>query len=144
MAPRALAYACVLLALVMGCTKARGPEPDCNINAGPCSRDAPDGLTLELSLTPVPVRAMRELEFEVAVSDVAGPVAGASVELDFTMPGMYMGVNRYTLEHSEDGLYRAEGVLPRCPQGGRLWMAEAVVMREGRGPVSANFLFEVD
>ena len=130
--------------VVTGCTKDDGLKPDCDINAGPCIKSPSEGLTLELMVTPRPVRAMRELEFEVKVSGGPEPAGDGAVVLDFTMPGMYMGVNRYELKPEGEGVYRAEGVLPRCPRGGRLWRAEVILPRGGRDTVRADFLFEVD
>lgn len=45
-----------------------------------------------------------------------------SISVEFTMPGMDMGENRYRLQAVEPGLWQAQVVLPVCSMGRSDWV----------------------
>jgi hypothetical protein len=138
---RILAAALASFLLVSCSADGKTPLPDCDINAGPCVRAAgPLGVTL--SIAPRPVTAMKELVFEVSLEISGGPVSGASVNIELSMPGMYMGRNMVELEETGGGRYGGKGVLPRCPSGGLLWKADVLVAIPDYETRRAAFLFE--
>jgi nitrogen fixation protein FixH len=111
------------------------------IDAGPCSRNVED-IQVTFDLAPKPVRAMRELEFTVLLAKDSDPVAGASIIVDLTMPGMDMGENKVRLAPRSSGKYTGKGVIVRCPSGRTLWKAAVIITREEHA-VTADFFFEV-
>ena len=122
-----------------------GPRapPRCDLARAPCSRSV-GGVTVTLDVTPRPVRAMRELDFDVRASppDATGP-GEARVSLE--MQGMYMGENRIRLSPAGPGGWRGRGTIVRCPSGRRGWTAavEIPAPRQPGGRVVASFAFEV-
>jgi len=99
--------------------------------------EALTGLTLRLSQ---PLFALKP--FTLALEGVAGLDSAVA---DFTMPGMYMGVNRYALKPDGDAAaaWRAEVTLPVCTaartdwlltvlleQGGKVWQTEVALQVE--------------
>jgi hypothetical protein len=136
----------VLMMLVISCSRKdtqKSVKADCDINIGSCVRKA-HGLNVSFEIYPRPVRSMREVSFGVRLKRGDKPVNNAKVTADFTMPGMFMGKNYHTLTHVGKGVYRSQGVLPRCPEGGKLWRSEVTVSRAREKPVSVTYLFEVD
>lgn len=119
-------------------------QVNCLISAGPCVREiAHDGLTVVFAIDPKPVSAMKDLAFTVNLSDGKGPVTDASVVVDLTMPGMFMGVNRPGLVHTGHGKYEGNGVIQACPHGGRIWMADVRITCQGK-TASVRFTFGVE
>lgn len=138
----------VVSALLSGCVRgSEMPPPDCMPEMGACIQNG-----LSFSISPSPVRAMRELMISVGLLPLDGDMAGASGELsvmselivEFTMPGMKMGENRVRLKRNAHGIYEGKGILPRCPSGQRLWRAAVLApgAAEGPGREMAVFLFE--
>lgn len=115
---------------------------DCNLHEQACAAVLAPGVAVTLDISPKPVRAMTDLEFTVSLSDRNGPVDGAQVALDLSMPGMFMGENRSILSGLGNGLYRGKGVIPKCPSGKTLWRGDLQVQV---GDVTGNvwFLFSV-
>jgi hypothetical protein len=139
-------YVYLFVVLLVACSRSDGPQtmtPDCNLNSGPCVRQA-DGLTVTFEIFPRPFHPMREIFFAVLLEHAGNPVDDADVTIDLTMPGMYMGKNFLNLDHIGDGVYRSQGVLPRCPRGGKLWRSEVTIHHEVLGIVRVPYLFEVD
>lgn len=119
-------------------------QRDCEISAGPCIKETGhDGLRVVFDIKPKPVSPMKDLVFSVTLSDKAGPVTDASVIVDLTMPGMYMGTNRPELIHKENGKYEGRGVIQACPHGGKTWKAEVGITRQGK-TASVDFTFGVE
>jgi hypothetical protein len=114
---------------------------DCRIDAGPCFKTS-GVLSVSFDIAPKPVKAMRELTFTVTVKERGKPVTDASLLIDLTMPGMYMGRNVVRLTHSSGGVYEGKGVIVRCPSGGKLWQASVVIKHAERKSV-VNYTFEV-
>ena len=103
---------------------------------------AGSGWQIRFDVNPKPVKAMSDLVFAVTVKDGNTPVTDAKVNLDLTMPGMFMGVNRPVLKHVKDGRYEGTGILPACPHGRKQWKAEVLAARNGK-TAAADYLFEV-
>lgn len=144
---RILIFPVLVLLLFSGCGKTRDKaKADCDIDRGPCVRTTgAGGITVIFDIYPKPVRPLSELVFTVLVKKGEEPVADATVVLDLTMPGMYMGVNEVILLHRGGGRYEGKGAIVRCPTGRRLWKAEVKIVRPPTGPdqVSAAYIFEV-
>jgi hypothetical protein len=94
-------------------------------------------------LTPKPVRAMAELRASVAVTRDGAPVTGATVSLDFSMPGMVMAPNRTSLREAGNGVYEGTVVVVRCPSGQELWEARIDIDHASGGRESVSFMIEV-
>lgn len=115
----------------------------CNIQAGPCSREIAGGLTVAFDILPKPVSAMSDITFSVALTRQGTPATDVfSVMLDLSMPGMYMGKNQPTMKKAGAGRYEGKGVIIRCPSGKKTWQAQVTVDHEGKTSV-ADFVFEV-
>lgn len=80
------------------------------------------GCTAALAQQPVRVRLdgpLRTLKtFQVRVEAPGFD----EIEADFTMPGMNMGFNRYTLKRDATGAHRAQVLLPTCISGRGDWV----------------------
>lgn len=133
----ALIFLCMSLLLAAGpfvCAAAEA-EPNCNIQEESCTRTV-DGRTVELDITPKPVKAMKELTFRVRVS---GDALKKPPHIDLGMPGMEMGPNKVTMEKVEGSVYEGTGVIVRCPSGKTIWEARVTVPGAGQ----ASFIFDV-
>ncbi|RJR20260.1 MAG: hypothetical protein C4581_03510 [Nitrospiraceae bacterium] len=119
-------------------------QRDCQISAGPCIKEAEhEGLRVVFDIIPKPVSPMRTIVFSVTMTDKNGPVTDASVHVDLTMPGMFMGTNRPALLHKENGRYEGMGVIQTCPHGGKTWRADVGILRQGK-TASVGFTFGVE
>ena len=127
--------------LSLACTTQEGLRPDCAINEGSCVKDV-NGLSVNLDISPKPVRAMQELSFDVRVERGGRPAGANSVDVDLSMPGMQMGENRVRLRQVRHGLFQGRGVIVRCPSGQTLWKA-SVIVTESRRVATADYLLEV-
>lgn len=140
-----LAWA-VLLAVIGG----SGVPPDsaaensstCNVQNGSCLEETSDGMTVEFDIQPKPVSSLSELAFIANLSRSGTPVSDASVVLDLSMPGMYMGKNQPSLKHAKNGRYEWKGIIARCPSGNRMWQAELTIT-QGSKTTKVDFVFEV-
>jgi hypothetical protein len=119
-------------------------KTDCHISAGPCMRViSEENIRVMFAVEPTPVKAMKDLLFVINLEGKSSPVTGAKVTIDLTMPGMFMGVNRPVLIHKGEGRYEGRGVLPQCPEGGKVWKAEVGIEIKGRR-ASVSYVFEVE
>jgi nitrogen fixation protein FixH len=100
------------------------------------------GLRVVLDLSPRPPVPLKELRATVRLERDGAPVAGAQVEVDLAMPGMYMGENRIRLRADGAGFYSGTGALLRCASGRRDWTAEVVARLPGGGEARARFPFQ--
>jgi hypothetical protein len=114
---------------------------DCRVNAGPCITTV-EGLIVTFDISPKPVKVMHDLVFTVTLIDHGKPVTDASVMIDLTMPGMYMGKNAVRLQRGQKGTYTGSGVIVRCPTGEKIWQATIAVRRVNRTSV-VSYTFEV-
>ena len=144
MRPLGLASAASLLlaSALAGCPRG-GPAPaGCDLGSGPCSAEA-GAVGIRLELSPRPLRPLSEVEASVALTSAGAPLEGAEVWLRLSMPGMYMGENRTSLEPLGGGRYRGKAVLLRCASGRRDWVAEVAVRPKGGPEARTRFPFEV-
>ncbi|HXY53964.1 MAG TPA: hypothetical protein VEM40_04750 [Nitrospirota bacterium] len=140
-----LAWA-VLLAVIGGI----GAPPDsaaensttCNVQNGSCLKETSDGMTVEFDIQPKPVLSLSELAFSAILARSGAPVTDASVVLDLSMPGMYMGKNQPSLKFAKNGRYEWKGIIARCPSGSRIWQAELTIIQGGK-TTKVDFVFEV-
>jgi len=93
-------------------------------------------MTVTLDILPKPVKAMKDLKFQVTVS---GAKRLRAAHIDLGMPGMDMGPNRVELRAVKDNVYEGEGVIVRCPSGRRTWKAVVVLPETGK----VEFFFDV-
>jgi hypothetical protein len=114
----------------------------CDIQGGSCLKETGDGMTVEFDIQPKPVVPLSELTFIVNLTRAGMPVTDASVVLDLSMPGMFMGKNRPILKHAKNGRYEGKGIITRCPSGKKMWQAEVTVKQAGKTTV-VDFVFEV-
>jgi len=114
---------------------ASGGLVNCDIQRGPCTQELA-GVTVTLDILPKPVKAMKDLKFQVTVS---GAKRLRPAHIDLGMPGMDMGPNRVELTAVKDNVYEGEGVIVRCPSGRRTWKAVVVLPETGK----VEFFFDV-
>jgi len=118
---------------------AADPSPEslinCDIQQGPCTKEF-SGMTVTLDIQPKPVKAMKDLRFQVTVS---GGKGNAAPYIDLGMPGMNMGPNRVELRRVKDNVFEGQGIIVRCPSGRRTWIATVTLPEAGKG----EFVFDV-
>jgi hypothetical protein len=114
----------------------------CDIQSGSCLKETGDGMTVEFDIQPKPVVALSELTFIVNLTRGGMPVTDASVVLDLSMPGMFMGKNQPILKHAKNGRYEGKGIITRCPSGKKMWKAE-ITVKQARKTTIVDFVFEV-
>jgi hypothetical protein len=117
------------------------PAPACDLAQGPCSLSLEGGLLVQFEILPRPILPLKELLFVVTLSRDGRPVEDALVEVDLSMPAMYMGRNRPSLVHVGQGRYEGRGVVTRCMSGDRRWLAELLI-KDSHGEQRAAFPFE--
>lgn len=108
----------------------RAAPAGCDLGSGPCGAVDADGRHVSAELQPRPVRTMERLRFTIRVDPALAPLQEAQV--DFTMPGMDMGVNRFTLRPEAPTQWAATAMLPICTQGGSDWRA-TLLLRDRNG-----------
>lgn len=138
--------AVVLSAILLFCgaqqiSASQTAQPDCRVNSGACVKTS-GALSVVFDISPKPLKVMRELTFTVTVKDQGKPVTDASILINLSMPGMFMGKNIVRLAHRADGVYDGTGVIIRCPSGGKIWQASVAIERGGKKTI-ANYVFEV-
>ena len=131
----------VLMCWTVPVSAAEKVRTDCAVDTGPCEKTA-NNVSVLFSVSPKPVKVMRELTFTSSVKNRGVPVADASVIIDLTMPGMYMGRNVVRLLPQGNGVYEGKGVIIRCPSGGKIWQA-VVTVQQGSRKLKVKFVFEV-
>jgi hypothetical protein len=92
-------------------------------------------LKVSLALSPYPPAGFQTSNFEVTLTDENNQaVTDATVNLDLTMPGMYMPPNALAAQHAGQGVYRGTG---RFTMRG-LWRIE-IILQRGDQKISAFF-----
>ncbi|MBP1740226.1 MAG: hypothetical protein H6Q48_2519 [Deltaproteobacteria bacterium] len=114
---------------------ASGSLVNCEIQRGPCTQELA-GMAVTLDILPRPVKAMKDLKFQVTLS---GGKPTAAPYIDLGMPGMNMGPNRVELRGVSDNVYEGQGILVRCPSGRRTWKATVTLPEVGK----VEFVFDV-
>ena len=90
-----------------------------------------------IALNPYPPVGFEPADFEVTLTDADGQaINDASVNLDLTMPGMWMPPNQLTLTPASDGKYSATG---RFTMRG-LWRIEVTITR---GAETQSVFFDI-
>ena len=94
-------------------------------------------MNVSIALNPYPPVGFEPADFEVTLTDAAGQVINdATVNLDLTMPGMWMPPNQLTLTSASDGKYSATG---RFTMRGP-WRIEVIITR---GAETQSVFFDV-
>lgn len=114
----------------------------CDIERSSCMQTTAEGIKIEFDLQPKPVTAMTDLNIIVSLSQRNTPLADVSVQLDLSMPGMFMGVNKPVLRHTGAGRYEGKTVITRCVSGRKTWNARIDVKGQHE-TTAADFQFEV-
>jgi len=108
---------------------------NCDIQNQQCVQPILNG-SIVFDIQPKPVKAMKDLTFEVKVKDIN--LTGSPI-IDLSMPGMKMGKNKVKMKMIVKGVYQGTGIIVRCPSGKTIW--QATINLSGIG--SANFIFDV-
>ena len=108
---------------------------NCDIQHQPCIQQV-SGTSVFFDIQPKPVKAMKDLIFEVKIKDM--DLAEPPV-IDLGMPGMEMGPNHVKMKMIAAGVYQGTGIIVRCPSGKTIWQAN--INLPGKG--SVNFIFNV-
>ena len=94
-------------------------------------------MNVSIALNPYPPVGFEPADFEVTLTDADGQaINDASVNLNLTMPGMWMPPNQLTLTPASDGKYSATG---RFTMRG-LWRIEVTITR---GAETQSVFFDV-
>lgn len=111
--------------------------PACPLLEQACTARGKGG-ELRLFLQP-PVRPLQA--FEVVLVSHLGEMPDA-VQVEFRMPGMMMGLNRFSLKQdaTDSGRWHGTAMLPVCVSGRSDWVAE-VSVRQGEHRLLARFPF---
>ena len=117
---------------------------DCAINAGPCAKEiGTEKIQVVFDIISKPVTSMKRLLFSVDLMEPDEPVTDADLTVVLTMPGMFMGVNRLALKQMENGRYEGKGIIPICPSGKKIWMADIGIKSKDKIS-SVSYRFEVN
>ena len=102
----------------------------CSPNTSPIQTAQTAGaFSVSLTVDPDPPVPMQDALLEVKVRDSKGqPIAGASVSMDLTMPGMRMPMNRPDVGESDGGVYRARTLFTMAGN----WRVQVVVTYGGK------------
>jgi hypothetical protein len=114
----------------------------CDIQNTSCITKTRDGVQIDFDIKPKPVTSMTDNTFVVVVSKNDKPLTEASVQLDLSMPNMFMGKNQPVMKQVKSGRYEGNGIIPKCASGKKTWQAEITVRTSGE-TVLAAFVFEV-
>ncbi|MDD3610270.1 MAG: hypothetical protein PHI49_11025 [Halothiobacillaceae bacterium] len=108
---------------------------DCDLQQSRCRADFGDGRSIELSLSPRPIRTLATLRIEVRTQGLNPRGA----EVDFSGVEMYMGYNRPKLAPTgEAGVFAAPSMLPLCVEDSMTWHVQ-VLLDTPEGPVRGIF-----
>lgn len=117
-----------------------GEGPHCDVGVTACRAEA-GGVQFMLEVAPRPPRPLADLQATVALHRGIATVNDARVEIELSMPDMYMGENRIPLRRDGDGHYAGKGPLLRCASGRSDWVAEVVARFPGGEVARARFPF---
>jgi hypothetical protein len=120
----------------------KGNPAACDLQQSSCTQTTAEGVTIEFDMQPKPVTALSDLKVIVRLSQSGAPLTDATVSLDLSMPGMFMGTNRPVMQHVQAGRYEGKAVITRCPSGRKTWNAHIAVAGQNRAG-AADFVFEV-
>jgi hypothetical protein len=110
---------------------------NCDLHQGACTQNLA-GTTVTLTVAPRPVKAMRDLSFQVIFTGKLPPTTKPPY-IDLGMPGMNMGPNRVQLKSTGTATYEGSGVIVRCRSGRRTWQARVTIPGVGQ----TDFIFDV-
>ncbi len=99
------------------------PDPGCSLHRGACKAALPDGGSIELSSSVLPIPMVKPFQVQVVLQGIAAQ----RVAVDFAGIGMSMGLNRPELVDQGNGRYVAEVSLPVCITGEMDWQATVLV-----------------
>ena len=112
-------------------------DPECDLQAGPCTAVFPDGGRVRFGIEPRPIPVVQPLVLRVRTE----ALEASRVEVDFSGVDMNMGFNRATLHREGPGTYRGKGILPVCVRARMAWEAR-VLVQTPEGTLAAPFRFD--
>lgn len=115
------------------------PLSACDLGAGPCRVDLPGGGSVEVTIAPRPIPALKPLQ--LSATALGAEVRG--VAIDFAGVDMQMGFNRPQLAPLGEGRFSGQANLPVCVTGRMPWQA-TVLIDTGRSVVAAPFRFDAE
>jgi hypothetical protein len=114
------------------------PAADSGTTAPNVASQTVGNLKVSLALSPYPPAGFQTSNFEVTLTDENNQaVTDATVNLDLTMPAMWMPPNALAAQHTGQGVYRGSG---RFTMRG-LWRIEIIVQRSDK---KLSAFFEVN
>ena len=85
-------------------------------------------MNVSLALSPYPPVGFKDTNFDITLTDEQGQaITDAIIQLDLTMPGMWMPANSFEAKHTGNGLYHATGMFTMRD----LWRIEVIIQRGG-------------
>jgi hypothetical protein len=112
-------------------------DPECDLRAGPCVGDLPDGGRVQFAIAPRNIPAVKPLQLTVVIEDLDA----REVEVDFAGVDMNMGFNRPKLQQVAPGRYQGAAMLPVCIRARMTWEAR-VLLHTPRGLQAVPFRFD--
>ncbi len=82
------------------------------------------GKEVVVEIGPKPIQTMKLLLFQVKLNGYRNP---EKVVIDLSMPGMVMGINRFTLKKIDSDNYEGKTIIPSCTTGKTLWLAKIII-----------------
>jgi hypothetical protein len=111
-----------------------GAVEPCNLAEAACRWQTPQGATLQLAF-PSGVKVLEPF----AVIATLDTLPADKVAIEFTMIGMEMGENRYSLRH-EGGAWQTHAIIPLCITGRSDWNARLLI-QQGEKIAAVDFPF---
>lgn len=125
--PRWLAPALVILLIAGVVVASRLLQPDAAPAVTVTCTDLRAGCQAELAGRPVALGVAGELKVLTPFEIWLKADGARSVQASFTMEGMDMGFNLYTLKPDADGAFKTRVTLPVCVTGRRDWVLTLTV-----------------
>lgn len=115
-------------------------DPACDISVMPCA-SMNDGFGIQTRIIGT-ASALKPFPVQVVI-ETAKPVIVDKAVLEFSMVGMDMGSNRFTLKPDAAGkTWQADTVLPICSTGRRDWLLSVEIFA-GRRVYAAEYRFSL-
>lgn len=135
----ALSFAVIGLMIVCFSGSTYGNELNnkgASVSAASEKKGVQAGKEVVLEIGPKPIKTMKILSFQVNLSGYQEP---PKILIDLSMPGMFMGINRFYLKRKAPGLYKGQRIIPTCPTGKTQWLAKVIIDHS----IAKEVLFDV-
>ncbi|MBA1443941.1 MAG: hypothetical protein M3H12_09415 [Chromatiales bacterium] len=111
-------------------------DAECDLRAGPCKSQLPDGSSISFSIEPRTLPLVKPIQLVVEIEGLEAE----QVVVDFSGVDMNMGFNRPALANQGDGRFAGKGMLPVCVRDAMEWEAK-VLVKTPDGLVAAPYRF---